>query len=1368
MDRLRFDAESLILSGYSVETNSDIAGFASNGAIVKLTSPVGTVSKTISASEVGTYDIEVAYFDENDGVSTARILLNGVEIEGSSWAFDAVSNSTRPSANNLYIFRLEGVTLAEGDVLTIEGTQNEGENARLDYIDLISTDTTTTPTDPTNPPPDSTNTAPTATDDSYTVDAGNTLAVAANNGVIVNDIDADGDTLSVSLAQGVSHGSLTLSADGSFTYTPNSGFSGTDSFTYTLNDGNGGTTSGTVTLTVNPASTSEPPPDEEPTPTADPLRIEAEDMMLGGSYGVEAKNFASNGEYIGLSGASGTATTTFTGPSGTYQIVVGYYDESDGEATLTVNIGGNSIDSWQFDNSPGGTRAEATNFTLRTITTSLAINTGDLIELVGLRESGENARVDYIEFIPVGPANEAPVAQADAYSTNEDAVLVIDAAAGVLSNDSDPEGDALTVSAYDSASAAGGTVVMNSDGSFTYTPAADFNGNDTFTYTVRDANGGTATQTVAITVNAANDAPVAADDSLNTAANTPLTFAAADLLDNDSDIDGDSLTIIGLTNPGNGTLTDNGDGTYTYTPNSSFSGVDTFTYTISDGNGETATATVNIAVDSANTPPVAENDAIATNEDKPILISAATLLGNDSDIDGDTLSISVGNPANGTLIDNGDGTYTYTPNSGFTGTDNFTYTVDDGNGGTDMATVTVTVNPQPPVSLDPIRFEAEDMTLGGNYQIESKDFASAGEYIGLTGLNGTAQTAFTGASGTYQIVVGYYDESDGESTLTVNIGGNQIDTWQFDNSPGGSRAEARNFTLRTIATELTVNTGDLIELLGLQESGENARVDYIEFIPVGEPAPDETAPTASLDANSASVTLGSNQEYFFTVEYSDNVGVDVDTLGNNDIRVIGPDGSSSLARLVSVDNSTDGTPRVATYAFTPTGGTWDADELGTYSVQLEANQVTDLAGNAIPSGTLGSFQIREVSSADTADYSSAANGVILNLSTEVALAPVFGALANPRLMPLGDSITAGQHSRGAFPGGYRIRFWDRAVTDGLNIDFVGADNNGEGNTLTYDDPNSSFSDTTMALLDGDHEGYPGETINWIRTNRIESGALDQNPTDAILLMIGTNDVNQGSSGADMIGRLRNLIESILLEDSDVYVFVSSIPPVDAPRGSSSEATAIAEYNSLIPGLADDYDNVFFVNAGGSLTVAEINGDSSALSSDTSDDGLHPTENGYYKLGDAWYDGIFNPESLAGKTNLIGSGSDDILIGNTSSNVLAGGAGADQLTGGGGADFFEYSSRFHGLDEITDFSSNDTFLISAAGFGGGLVAGMSLDSSTFIVNGNPVSGSGTFLFSTSSWTLSYDQDGTGSGSALAIATFTNGYSSLTADQIQIVA
>ena len=195
----------------------------------------------------------------------------------------------------------------------------------------------------------------------------------------------------------------------------------------------------------------------------------------------------------------------------------------------------------------------------------------------------------------VTPVNDAPTAADNSYSTNEDVPLTV-AAPGVLSNDTDV--DSPTLTAVQVAGPAHGTLTLNVAGGFTYTPAANYNGPDSFTYRANDGSGVNALSnvaTVSITVNAINDAPVAANDGYSITQTLVLNVAAPGVMTNDSDIDS-TLTAVLVTGPAHGTLTLNANGSFTYTPLSTYFGPDSFTYQASDGSLSSNVATVNITV----------------------------------------------------------------------------------------------------------------------------------------------------------------------------------------------------------------------------------------------------------------------------------------------------------------------------------------------------------------------------------------------------------------------------------------------------------------------------------------------------------------------------------------------------------------------------------------------------------------------------------------------------------------------------------------------------------------------------------------------------------------------------------------------------
>ena len=210
------------------------------------------------------------------------------------------------------------------------------------------------------------------------------------------------------------------------------------------------------------------------------------------------------------------------------------------------------------------------------------------------------------------------------------------AAPGVLANDTDVDGNPLTASVV--ASPTHGTLTLNANGSFTYTPAANYNGADSFTYRANDGTANSNTATVSITVNPVNDAPVAANDSYSTNEDTALTVAAPGVLGNDTDVDGNPLTASVVASPTHGTLTLNSNGSFTYTPTANYNGPDSFTYRANDGTANSNTATVSITINPVNDAPVAANDSYSTNEDTALTVAAPGVLGNDTDVDGNPLT----------------------------------------------------------------------------------------------------------------------------------------------------------------------------------------------------------------------------------------------------------------------------------------------------------------------------------------------------------------------------------------------------------------------------------------------------------------------------------------------------------------------------------------------------------------------------------------------------------------------------------------------------------------------------------------------------------------------------------------------------------
>lgn len=500
--------------------------------------------------------------------------------------------------------------------------------------------------------------APTAVPDTYTTIEDTPLIVPKATGVLANDSDPFSLPLQAILTSNVSHGTLTLNADGSFNYLPSTNANnvnnpGPDHFSYKVN--NGYFDSSVVTVTINVTAVNDAPTANDdgipPSGVARYFVHPGQTLTIPSNIGVLANDYDPE---IAL-GEGGPALTA-TRISSPFQGVMNSFNP-DGSFSYTANPNGSGNDLFRYTASDGQRTSNSATVTIH--------------------------------------VNNLAVANTDFFATKVNTGV----SGNVLSNDTDPELDPL--SAILVTNVANGTLVFNADGTFTYTPNAEFGGLDSFTYKTNDSweDGGTATVNLRV-----DRLPVASGDVFTIKMNSSLEILSPGVLTNDSDADipafNDILMsqLVGM--PGNGTLTLGANGYFKYVPNTGFVGVDTFSYQISDGlfAGNTAQVAINV-----KPIPIALPDSYSTLGTQIIVGSPAGLLANDTSPNMTPLSARlVTNPTNGSLTLNPDGSFNYVAHNGFSGVDSFTYVANDGIYDSDVTPVTLIVFNRnlPPVAND--------------------------------------------------------------------------------------------------------------------------------------------------------------------------------------------------------------------------------------------------------------------------------------------------------------------------------------------------------------------------------------------------------------------------------------------------------------------------------------------------------------------------------------------------------------------------------------------------------------------------------------------------------------------------------------------
>lgn len=545
-----------------------------------------------------------------EGSVEISVLSNDSDPEGSSLSIASVSRPRRGSAS------IVGSKIVYSPATNFNGTDSftylvkddAGKSATGSVAVLVT------------PVPD----PPSAVADSVTTVEGQALGIDP----VKNDKDPDGDTLSLLSVGAPMNGSAQKQPNGTVAYTPNPGFVGTDAFQYTVSDGTLSDT-GTVTVRVLPAGEGNPcvspglrvltdpagdnlsatrahdiewisiagilpdgtieitfkvGGDMNPPPSTSGWLVQWEiptyvDANRNGKQDLPDEPFLVRWAEMNTRDVLGEPTFSY----GRLDPTFGYVPEGDAvrgsftpDGFITIAITPSQAGGLKTGQSIKNIIGKAQLFVGSAIVGGLVLN---------LDQTSAAPRYDLTTCQNV-QLNRAPAAINDEASTTEDSPVSVN----VLMNDTDPDGDPIEI--VETSQPSNGVVSVNPDGSLTYTPNENFNGTDSFTYTITDGQFNSSAQ-VNVSVSPVNDPPVAFDDSGNVRKNTSVTLA---VLANDSDIDGDVLSVLSATDATNGFVNVNSDGTITYTPKKGYSGFDAFEYTVSDGAGGTDVATVAIEV----------------------------------------------------------------------------------------------------------------------------------------------------------------------------------------------------------------------------------------------------------------------------------------------------------------------------------------------------------------------------------------------------------------------------------------------------------------------------------------------------------------------------------------------------------------------------------------------------------------------------------------------------------------------------------------------------------------------------------------------------------------------------------------------------
>ncbi len=589
----------------------------------------------------------------------------------------------------------------------------------------------------------SVNDAPIPTNDNFDVNEDNIL----NASVADNDIEPEGEPLTFHVISGPQSGTLTMQADGSFTYIPVANYTGTVTVIYEVCDNNPLCVVATLTINVLQVN-------DTPTANSDVVTIN-EDTALNGNlalndYDVEAGALTFSA--IGMPGA-GTITVNANGTF-TYQGNLNYF--------------GNDSVYYQVCDAQGAC---------------------------------DTAQV----FITVFPVNDFPVAQNDSFTFNEDEVY----SNTVVSNDSDPDGALGTYSVVQQTPLAG-ALVMNTDGSFQFTPDLNYNGVVTIIYQLCDTEGLCDSAQLVLNITPVNDSPVVQNETYYTNEDTSVQ---GDVSLNDSDAESTlTYSLIGVTS---GVLTLNSNGTFNYIPVSQQNGIVTAQYTACDNGGACVNGILTIEVIAVNDAPVAVNDMLSSPEDTNLSGSVAL---NDSEIEGQALTYSlVSQPGYGSLVMSPNGSFIYTSYLNYFGTEVAVYEVCDIEGA--CSTALLTINVTPVNDLPNVQGETastnEDVILNSTVAANDSDIETTTLSYSITSVP-AAGSLVLNANGTYTYTapLNYYGsvsaeysacDADGACASAVLV----INVIEVNDAPVGNNDSFNTLEDNALSETVVANDSDI-------------------------------------------------------------------------------------------------------------------------------------------------------------------------------------------------------------------------------------------------------------------------------------------------------------------------------------------------------------------------------------------------------------------------------------------------------------------------------------------------------------------------------------------------------------------------------